>query len=131
LYFFFLFLSFYFTLFLFYFYFLHVFLFFVANKDSGVGLEGGITNAGDKLAAPMSDLSIQDKDIREKEKVKFYSFFSFGVLWGARFRVLMSLLPVASLSLPGPQTFRVFTIRPLLFRAFDVLDVDNPARSMF
>jgi hypothetical protein len=34
-------------------------------------------------------------------------------------------------SFPGLQTFRVLTLRSLLFRDFDVIKADEPARSMF
>jgi hypothetical protein len=34
-------------------------------------------------------------------------------------------------SLPGPQTFRVFTIQPLLFRDFYIPETDKPSRWMF
>jgi hypothetical protein len=34
-------------------------------------------------------------------------------------------------SLPGLQTFQVFTLGPLLFRDFDVMAADEPAGSMF
>jgi hypothetical protein len=40
-------------------------------------------------------------------------------------------LPLGKRSLPGLQTFRVFTLRSLLFRDFDIIEVDEPARSMF
>jgi hypothetical protein len=46
---------------------------------------------------------------------------------GGMGRVIQGCYVSSSLLLPGRQTFRVFSIRPLLFRDFDVLETDKPA----
>jgi hypothetical protein len=44
---------------------------------------------------------------------------------------LFCYLPLGKRWLPDLQTFRVFTLRSLLFRDFDVIEADEPAQSMF
>jgi hypothetical protein len=53
------------------------------------------------------------------------------VLWGEWFRVLMPLFALYFFSLPGLQTFQGLTLWSVLFRDFDVIEADEPARSMF